>query len=291
MNFRFFWNKDSQLVKHKKVKVGLALGGGASRGIAHIGVIKAFEEHGIEFDFIAGTSVGSIIGAVYAAGKTSDEMLAIARSLKVKDIRKSKFFMPSKTTGIEDLIKENLGDIDVSDLKKPFCAVAVDMISAREVVITKGNLAKAVAGSCAIPGVFNPVEFEDMHLVDGGLQNNIPSDVPRFFDCDYVIAVDVNSTRGGGTKSLKLLDLLKATIGIMGRANSAKGYYDADLVIKPSMQKYKSTKIDDLDDMYEEGYRAGLDNIDKILEIISKKPKREIKKKNKTIQLRKPYIL
>lgn len=291
MNFRFFWNKEKPLSKHKKIKVGLALGGGASRGIAHIGVIKAFEEHGIEFDFIAGTSVGSIIGAFYAAGKTSDEMLQIARSLKVKDIRKSKFFMPSKTTGIEELIKDNLGDIDISDLKKPFCAVTVDMITAREVVITKGNLAKAIAGSCAIPGVFNPVEFEDMHLVDGGLQNNIPSDVPRFFDCDYVIAVDVNSTRGGGTKSLKLLDLLKATIGIMGRANSAKGYYDSDLVIKPSLQKYKSTKIDDLEDMYEEGYKAGIDNIDKILEIISKKPKRDIKKKNKTIQLRKPYIL
>lgn len=291
MNFKFFWNKEKQPSKHKKVKVGLALGGGASRGIAHIGVIKAFEEHGIEFDFIAGTSVGSIIGAMYASGKTSDEMLNIAKSLKTKDIRKSKFFMPSKTTGIEELIIENLGDIDVSQLATPYCAVAVDMISAREVVITKGSLAKAVAGSCAIPGVFNPVEFEGMHLVDGGIQNNIPADIPRFFDCDYVIAVDVNSTRGGGTKSLKLVDLLKATIGIMGRANSAKGYYDADLVIKPSLQKYKSTKLDDVDEMFMEGYKAGTDNIDKILQLISKKPNRNIKKKNKTIQLRKPYII
>ena len=113
--------------------------------------------------------------------------------------------MPSKTDGIQKLIRENVGDVDASTLPN-FCAVAVDLISAQEVVITKGNLPKAVAASCAIPGVFNPVEFGEMHLVDGGLQNNIPSDIPRYFGCDYVIAIDVNSTRGGGTKSLKLIE-------------------------------------------------------------------------------------
>ena len=117
MRFKF-WKK-IEYKKHKKVKVGLALGGGASRGIAHIGVIKAFEENNIDFDFVAGTSVGSIIAAMYAGGKTSQEMLEVAKSLKVKDIRKSKFFMPSKTTGIEDLVVENLGDIDITELKKP----------------------------------------------------------------------------------------------------------------------------------------------------------------------------
>jgi NTE family protein len=158
MRFKF-WKK-IEYKKHKKVKVGLALGGGASRGIAHIGVIKAFEENNIDFDFIAGTSVGSIIAAMYAGGKTSAEMLEVAKSLKVKDIRKSKFFMPSKTKGIEELVIENLGDIDITELKKPYCAVVVDLITAKEVVLTKGKLCKAVAGSCAIPGVFNPVEFD-----------------------------------------------------------------------------------------------------------------------------------
>ena len=289
MKFTLF--KKNTNKKHKKVKVGLALGGGASRGIAHIGAIKAFEENGIEFDFIAGTSVGSIIGAIYASGKTSEEMLKIAKSLEVKDIRKSKFFMPSKTDGIQNLVREHLGDIDIKDLAKPYCAIAVDLITAQEVIITKGNLAKAVAGSCAIPGVFNPVVFNDMHLADGGLQNNIPSDVPRYFGCDYVIAIDVNSTRGGGTTSLKLIEVLKATIGIMGKSNCIKGYSDADLVIKPSMKKYKSTKLDEVDEMFAEGYLAALDNIPKILSIISKKPKRAYRKKYKDIDNKKPVIV
>ena len=291
MIFRFFKSNSKLPEKNKAIKVGLALGGGASRGIAHIGAIKAFEENNIKFDFIAGTSVGSIIGAMYACNKSADEMLKIAKSLKVKDIRKSKFFMPSKTDGIQELIKDNLGDIDVSKTSIPYCCVAVDLITAQEVIITKGNMAKAVAGSCCIPGVFVPVVFDDMHLVDGGLQNNIPSDVPRYFGCDYVIAIDVNSTRGQGTKSLKLVDILKTTIGIMGKSNCIKGYSDADLVIRPSMKKYKSTKLDEVEEMFIEGYQAAIDNIPKILSIISKKPKRAYKKKYKDIDNKKPLII
>ena len=290
MKFGFF-RKDKVLTKHKKVKVGLALGGGASRGLAHIGVIKAFEENNIDFDFIAGTSVGSIIGCMWASGKTSNEMIDIAKSVKVKDIRRSKFFMPSKTKGIEELIIEHIGDVDIANLQKPFAAVAVDLITAQEVAITHGKLSKAVAGSCAIPGVFNPVEYKGMHLVDGGLQNNIPADIPRFFDCDYVVAVDVNATRGGGTESLKLMDILKSTIGIMNKSNSIRGYIDSDIIIKPSMTKYKSTKLDEIDEMIAEGYRAGLDCVQRVLELISRKPKRIIKKKNKLIQSKKPLII
>ncbi len=271
---KFFEKKRDIPVKNKKVKLGLALGGGGARGVAHIGVLKAFEENGITFDFVAGTSAGSIVGAMYSFGKTPEEMLKIARTLDVKDIRKSKFFMPSKTDGIEDLIKQNLGDVDVSQSKIPFSAIAVDLISSREIAFTRGNLSKVVAGSCAVPAVFVPVEYEDMHLSDGGLQNNIPSDVPRHFGCDYVVAVDVNSTRGYGTSSLKVLDVILATIRIMSKSNCNKGYLNADIVVAPSMKEYKSTKIDDIDAMYAEGYQAGLEAVPKILELISKKPKK-----------------
>lgn len=271
---RFFEEKRDVPVKNKKVKIGLALGGGGARGIAHIGVLKAFEENGITFDYVSGTSAGSIVGAMYAFGKTADEMLQIAHSLRVKDIRRSKFFMPSKTDGIQGLLKDNLGDVDISSAKIPFAAVAVDLISSREIAFTRGNLAKIVSGSCAVPGVFVPVEYEDMHLSDGGLQNNIPSDVPRHFGCDYVVAVDVNSTRGYGTSSLKVLDVLLATIRIMTKSNCTKGYLNADIVVAPSMKEYKSTKIDEVDAMFAEGYQAGIEAVPKILELISKKPKK-----------------
>lgn len=286
-----FFIEKKNLRQNKKVKIGLALGGGATRGIAHIGVIKAFEENDIHFDFIAGTSAGSIVGAMYAGGKTSQEMTEIANSIKVKDIRKSKFFMPSPTSGIEELIKDNLGDINVEDLKTPFCAVAVDLISSNELLIRHGNLAKAVAGSCAVPGVFTPVEFGEMHLADGGLQNNIPSNVPRFFGCDYVVAIDVNSTRGEGTTSTKVIDVLLATIRIMSKSNSVKGYITADYVIKPNMKKYKSTKVDEVEEMIAEGYMAGLDAVPKILEIISKRPRRMHKKRFAILNEGEPVII
>ena len=274
MKMRFFEQKRDVPVKNKKVKIGLALGGGGARGIAHIGVLKAFEENGITFDYVAGTSAGSIVGAMYAFGKTPDEMLQIAHSIRVKDIRRSKFFMPSKTDGIQGLLKDNLGDVDISSAKIPFSTVAVDLITSREIAFTRGNLAKIVSGSCAVPGVFVPVEYEDMHLSDGGLQNNIPSDVPRHFGCDYVVAVDVNSTRGYGTSSLKVLDVLLATIRIMTKSNCTKGYLNADIVVAPSMKEYKSTKIDEVDAMFAEGYQAGIEAVPKILELISKKPKK-----------------
>ena len=286
----FFVGNNKLPNKNKGVRVGLALGGGATRGIAHIGALKAFDENGIKFDMIAGTSAGSLVGCMYAGGKTPDEIIALAKSLKVKDIRKSKFFMPSKTDGIQELIIETLGDIDIKDLKTPFCAVAVDLITSQEIVFSKGNLAKIVAGSCAVPGVFVPVEYEDMHLSDGGLQNNIPSDVPRYFGCDYVIAIDVNSTRGGGTFSLKVLDVLSATIGIMSKSNSIKGYINADYVVKPSMKKFKSTKVDEAEEMFMEGYLATIDAIPKIMKIISKKPNKYHRRRYAIVTENKPLI-
>ena len=286
----FFVGNNKLPNKNKAVRVGLALGGGATRGIAHIGALKAFDENGIKFDMIAGTSAGSLVGCMYAGGKTPDEIIALAKSLKVKDIRKSKFFMPSKTDGIQELVIENLGDIDIKDLKIPFCAVAVDLITSQEIVFSKGNLAKIVAGSCAVPGVFVPVEYEDMHLSDGGLQNNIPSDVPRYFGCDYVIAIDVNSTRGGGTFSLKVLDVLSATIGIMSKSNSIKGYINADYVVKPSMKKFKSTKVDEAEEMFMEGYLATIDAIPKIMKIISKKPNKYHRRRYAIVTENKPLI-
>jgi NTE family protein len=287
----FFVAKKSLPTKNKKVKIGLALGGGATRGIAHIGVLKAFEENNIHFDYVSGTSVGSLVGAMYCAGKTADEMIDIAHSIRVKDIRKSKFFMPSKTDGIEELVRDNLGDVDIKKFKIPFSAVAVDLISGNEIVFSKGNVAKVVAGSCAVPGVFVPVEYKGYHLSDGGLQNNIPSDVPRYFGCDYVVAVDVNSTRGEGTDSLKVLDVLLATVRIMCKSNVVKGYMNADIVIKPSLKKYKSSKLDEVDAMLAEGYMAGLDAVEEILKLASKKPKRIYKKKIEAIIQNKPEIV
>lgn len=261
------------LLRKKPKRVALVLGGGATRGLAHIGVIKALEENNISFDYVAGTSVGSLVGAFYAAGLTSDEMIKIAKGLKVKDIKSSIIpLVPSKTDGIKNLIINNLGDIDISQLKRHFCAVAVDIRSGNEIDFTSGNLANIVAGSCSVPGVFQPVKYGDYLLHDGGLANNIPSNVPKIvFDCDKVVAIDVNSTRGQGTESDKFFDTLLASMRIMMKSNSLKGYLNGDIVIQPDLKRFKSTKLDFVDEMIMEGYNAAIFEMDSIKNLINGK--------------------
>lgn len=276
--------------KKKKNKLGIAFGGGGARGFAHLGAIKAFEEHGIEFDVVAGTSVGSIVGALYANGMSADEMIKIALNLKTKDIKTSKvFFMPSKTDGLENLIKNAVGDIDITDLKKPFTAVAVDIISGKEIHITKGNLAKACAGSCAVPGVFNFVEFDKYRLHDGGLQNTIPADVLRNEGCNFVVSIDVNPTRGQGTESTKLIDILGASLGIVMKSNAVKGKLFSDVVIQTNTQNFKSTSLGGGEEMIKIGYDATIKAIPQIklllgIEKENKSKKMFSKNKNKILK-------
>ena len=262
----------------KKIKKGIAFGGGGTRGFSHLGAIKAFEEFGLDFDFIAGTSAGSLVGAFYAAGYTYKQMYDIVKNLREKDIRRNIIpFTPSKIDGVGEIITSNLGDINIEDLKKPFAAVAVDIKSTKEICLTKGNLAKAVMGSCAVPGVFTPVVYNDMILCDGGLQNTIPADVPRYFGCDYVISVDVNKSRTYGTESTKVLDVLTCSIRILMKSNAVRGYVNSDVVIAPETKRFKSTKTDGMDEMIEEGYKATIDVMPQIMEIFGRRRRHKLK--------------
>jgi NTE family protein len=267
--------------KKKKVKIGLALGGGGARGYAHLGVLKAFEEHGIKFDAVAGTSVGSLVGAFYCAGYNYEQIYDIAKNLKLKEIRSSKLiFVPSKTDGIEKVITDNLGEINIEDLKTEFYAVAVDLKSTEELHINKGNLAKAVAGSCSVPGVFNPVGFEDKNLADGGLSNTLPSNVLKLHNCDYVVAIDINPARVYGTESTKLTEVISCAIRILMKSNVVKGYLYSDVLVKPDTKRFKATKKEGFEEMIEEGYKATIESMEKIKELFSKKKtsKRKYKK-------------
>ena len=155
--------------------------------------------------------------------------------------------------------------------------MAVDIKSTKEVCLAKGNLTKAVLGSCAVPGVFQPIIYDDMILCDGGLQNTIPADMPRYFGCDYVISVDVNKSRTYGTESTKMLDVLSCSIRILMKSNAVRGYVNSDLVIAPETKRFKSTRTDGMEEMIEEGYKATIDAMPKIMEIFSKKRKHKIK--------------
>lgn len=278
--------------KKKKYKVGIAFGGGGTKGFAHLGVLKAFEENGIVFDEVAGTSVGSLVASFYAFGLSSDEMFEKAKEIKASDIRNSKlFFVPSSTNGIEEFVKNAIGDAHFEDMQKPLTIVAVDLISSKEVHITKGSVAKAVAGSCAVPGVFIPVDFGEYRLADGGLQNTIPADVLRSNGCKYVISVDVNPTRGHGTDSTKLKEILFASIRIMMKSNAVKGKLYSDVCIEVDTSKFKGTSLSGAEDLYKAGYDAAIKLMPKIKSIIYENKKQKFnfvskfrKNKNKALK-------
>ena len=277
--FSFFKKKKDNLKIEisKKTKLGLALGGGGCRGVGHIGALKAFEELGIKFDYVAGTSVGSIVGSLYALGKTADEMIQIVKNLKKKEISKGSipFIKPAKSERLEEVLNRLYGDIMVfSELKIPLSVVCTDLKTGKEVDFDYGNVAKVVSGSCAVPGVFTPVVHENMHLVDGGLRNNVPVDVVKNMGANVVFAIDVNHLRGTGTGSLSTLSVLTSTIGIMMQSKIDKTLEMADLIFEPSLETFSPLKLDDIDEMVQIGYDTVMANRGKIEKMLKLNPKK-----------------
>jgi NTE family protein len=181
-----------------KPSIGLALGGGGARGLAHVGVLKALEREGIPFDFIAGTSMGGIIGAMYAAGMSigelEEEALSIARPrnmLRFIDLTLSHTGLVSGKALHDYLVEKLGGDLTFDELTIPLAVVAVDLISGREVHLHEGSVVDAVRATSAFPGVIDPVSISPYRFTDGGILNNVPADVAREMGADIVIAVDV----------------------------------------------------------------------------------------------------
>ena len=248
-------------------KLGLALSGGGTRGLAHIGVLKAFQEERIGFDCVAGTSFGSLVGALYCAGVSIDDMVEAAKHITRKDIV-SRLWVGSDAGNIAKAVNPFLENKTFKDLIVPFAAVAVDITDGQEVVLKKGNVSKAVSASCAVPALFKPVEMEGMLLVDGGLLNNMPADVCRTMGAEIVIGVDLNHNRGQGTTSKKIGNILLATWNIALKSNMYKGQMNSDLIIEPELSEFNRTSLKDVDAMVEEGYRAAKEKMVEIKEIL-----------------------
>ncbi|MBN1689820.1 MAG: patatin-like phospholipase family protein [Dehalococcoidia bacterium] len=182
-------------MNHKKI--GYALGGGAARGMFHIGVLSVLEEYGVNPDIIAGTSMGSIIGAMYASGLKSADLKQIACNIDWRQVRSLADFVLLPRSGliqgkrIISLLKSILGDIGFSQLKYRYAAVAADLYTGQQVVYTEGSLIEAIRASISVPGIFTPVHYKGRYLVDGGLVNVVPVSVCRDLGADFVIGVNV----------------------------------------------------------------------------------------------------
>jgi len=182
-------------VGRTKKKVGLALGGGAARGFAHIGVLEALEEEGIPIDMVAGTSAGAAIGALYAQGKRISEIKKLTLGIGWKQLFSLVDLTLSKTGFIEgrkiiELLRSNIGDIEFKDLKLPLACIATDIMTGEEVVIDQGRVVEGVRASISLPLIFTPAKWKGKYLIDGGLVNPVPVSVVKRMGADFVIAVN-----------------------------------------------------------------------------------------------------
>ena len=258
--------------RRRPVKLGLALGSGGAKGMAHVGALKAFSEYGIEFDIVTGTSIGSIVGAAYADGMNWQEIYEKVSEIDLGSIRKKGILAQLTMTDSErvtDVVASVFGaEKNIEDLKKPFAALSVNLKTGEEVVLTKGNLAKSVTASSAIAPVFSPVVMDDKHLIDGAYLNPIPADVARALGADVVISIDLSSKKSATTESLRLFDVLIASVKIAMRNARYKGYHNSNVVIHPDLNGFKATKFDRLDEMFEVGYQETLARMPEILEVL-----------------------
>ncbi len=244
--------------------VALCLGGGGARGFAHIGAIKAFEEAGVSFNTVVGTSVGSLVGALYCAGIDAETMIRYADTVQMRDVYNGIVITPNDPAKIGKLVSNLIGTKDIVNLGKKFVAVAVDLVTAKQTVLTEGNVANAVSASCAVPILYKPVIMGGKHLCDGGLMNNIPADVCRMVGATHVVTVDVNSSRGSGTSGTGLFDVIKATLSITMANSSVEGLRLSDVIIAPDTSKFSSMSKSGYKEMIELGYKAAKEKISEI---------------------------
>ena len=252
-------------------KIGLALSGGAARGFAHLGVLKAFKENDIPIDVIAGTSAGSFAGAAWAAGMSVESITEMGRDINW--LKVSSFSWTTKglisNKPISDIIRNDFPFNRFEDLLIPFAAVTTDMDTWTEMVFkNEGDVGPAVAASCAVPGVFAPVKIGDGLFVDGGVVSPVPTAAARALGADVVIAVDVISSGAGfrGRPSTLIGILLQSGLMLIRTASQHQSGL-ADIQIIPELSHMRPDEIGKMDEFVELGEKAALGKLEEIKRI------------------------
>lgn len=223
-------------------KIALVLGGGAAKGFAHIGVIKALEAQGIVPDIVVGTSAGAVVGVLYAAGYNGFELQKIA--LQLEEAQLSDWSLPDrgviKGEALQNFINKTLRGRTLEKLNRTFGVVATDLKTGEPIVFRTGDSGMAVRASASVPGVFQPVDISGKEYVDGGLVSPVPVRAARAMGADFIIAVDISS-RPQQAKTRSTLDVLLQTVSIMGQAISKQELKEATVVIRPAIHEISST--------------------------------------------------
>jgi NTE family protein len=243
----------------KPVRIGLALGGGAAKGFAHIGVIKMLEANGIKVDVVSGTSAGSVVGALYASGMDAFALQKQAVALDEDRIKDVRLFGGGLVQGqaLQDYVATSVGNRPIEKLGKPFAAVSTRLEDGERTVFTRGNTGQAVRASSSIPGVFEPVAIGRFHYIDGGIVSPVPVDAARQLGADFVIAVDISS-KAPGTAPGSLLGTVNQSITIMGQKLGAQELARADVVIRPRVNGVGPAAFEQKEAVILEGERAAV---------------------------------
>lgn len=255
----------------RPTKVALVLGAGAAKGFAHIGVLKVLEAQKVPINMIVGTSVGSFVGSLYAAGYDAFALQKIALSLDRWDV--AELTLPDKGflkgERLRDFINSKVKGLPLEKLKIPFYAVATDIRTGEEAVFANGNTGMAVQASCAIPGVFQPATFSGHSYVDGGVVNPLAIDVARRHGADMVIAVDI--TAGIDQKvPAGTMETIMKSIDIMYNRISQLTIAQADLVIKPMVSLLGAADFSQRNEAIMEGERAAMAAMPRINELLKR---------------------
>ena len=224
-------------------RIGLALGGGAAKGFAHVGVIAVLEEAGLRPDYVVGTSAGSLVAALYASGKSSAELQKTAMSMEEAAI--TDWMLPLVGRGVfrgdalGRFVNESVGGRLIEDMRIPLGVVATDLGSGQAVLFQRGDTGTAVRASSAVPAVFVPVKINGRDYVDGGLVAPVPVRYARQMGAELVIAVDI-STAPEDSATKDTLQILLQTFSIMGKSINQHELREADIVVRPSLVGLKS---------------------------------------------------
>jgi len=257
----------------KQAKIAVVLGGGGSKGFAHIGVLKVLEAQKIPIHMVVGTSAGSLVGSLYASGKTAFELQGIALKMDKDNVIDYDWKIWSggliKGDKLENFINANVNYTPIEKLKIPYYAVATNIATGEETVFAKGNTGMAVRASCSVPAVFHPLKIGNNTYVDGGLVSPVPVDVARRNGADIVIAVDIS----GGLKNEVpdgIMDTMKKSVAIMYSKISEYQIKNADIVIRPDMTGIGSTDMDKFNEAIFEGEKAATLKIPELQKLIAR---------------------
>jgi NTE family protein len=231
------------VVPKRLPKIALALGGGAARGFAHVGVISALEEAGIKVDLVVGTSAGSLVGAIYASGKNAAQLQEIA--LKMEEAEITDWTLPFFSRGIlrgealSNYVNRQVNNKLMESMTIPLGIVATDLKSGQGVLFQRGDTGLAVRASSSVPSVFNPVKIGEREYVDGGLVSPVPVRQAKQMGAEVIIAVDISAAPEGNTADGTVAVLLQ-TFAIMGRSINEYALQGADIVVRPELVGVKS---------------------------------------------------